>query len=64
MPIAHATSRSPPANVNDVEIGSQVAIECGATLRLRAGHKGYYHFEWWKKINESGAFFVTRDQLL
>ena len=32
-----------PANVNDVEIGSQVAIESGATYVF---DKGYYHFEW------------------
>jgi len=49
-----------PANVNDVEIGSQVAIETGATYVF---DKGYYHFGWWKKINESGAFFVTRTKV-
>jgi putative transposase len=45
------------ANVNDVEIGRQVEIETGATYVF---DKGYYHFGWWKKINESKAFFVTR----
>lgn len=46
-----------PATVNDVEIGRQVAIEAGATYVF---DKGYYHFGWWKKINDSKAFFVTR----
>jgi IS4 transposase len=45
------------ANVNDVEIGRQFAIEAGATYVF---DKGYYHFGWWKKINDSGSFFVTR----
>src|ERR1700731_4265989 len=49
-----------PANVNDVEIGRQVAIETGATYVF---DKGYYHFGWWKKINDSGAFFVTRTKV-
>src|ERR1700726_2376792 len=48
------------ANVNDVEIGRQVAIEAGATYVF---DKGYYHFGWWKKINDSGAFFVTRTKV-
>src|SRR5271169_6894141 len=46
-----------PATVNDVEIGREVEIEAGATYVF---DKGYYHFGWWKKINDSGAFFVTR----
>jgi len=45
------------ANVNDIEIGRQFAIEAGATYVF---DKGYYHFGWWKKINDSGSFFVTR----
>ena len=45
------------ANVNDVEIGRQVEIEAGATYVF---DKGYYHFGWWKKINDSKSFFVTR----
>ncbi len=49
-----------PANVNDVEIGRQVAIEAGATYVF---DKGYYHFGWWKKINDTGAFFVTRTKV-
>jgi putative transposase len=46
-----------PATVNDVEIGRQVAIEAGTTYVF---DKGYYHFGWWKKINDRNAFFVTR----
>jgi putative transposase len=46
-----------PATVNDVEIGRQVAIEAGTTYVF---DKGYYHFGWWKKINDCHAFFVTR----
>jgi IS4 transposase len=48
-----------PATVNDVEIGRQVAIETGATYVF---DKGYYHFGWWKKINDTKAFFVTRSK--
>jgi len=46
-----------PATVNDVEIGRQVEIEAGATYVF---DKGYYHFGWWRKINDTKAFFVTR----
>jgi IS4 transposase len=45
------------ATVNDVEIGREVAIEAGTAYVF---DKGYYHFGWWKKINDAGAFFVTR----
>jgi len=46
-----------PATVNDVEIGHQTELEAGATYVF---DKGYYHFGWWKKINDAKAFFVTR----
>jgi IS4 transposase len=46
-----------PANVNDVEVGRQVRIESGMTYVY---DKGYCRFDWWKKINDSKAFFVTR----
>ncbi len=46
-----------PANINDVEIGRQVAIKPGATYVF---DKGYCRFDWWQKINDCGAFFVTR----
>lgn len=45
------------ATVNDVEIGRRVEIEPGATYVF---DKGYYHFGWWRKINDTKAFFVTR----
>ena len=45
------------ATVNDVEIGRQVEIEGGVTYVF---DRGYYHFGWWKKINDAKAFFVTR----
>jgi putative transposase len=45
------------ATVNDVEIGQKTALEAGATYVF---DKGYYHFGWWQKINDKGAFFVTR----
>jgi len=46
-----------PATVNDVEIGRQTELEAGVTYVF---DKGYYHFGWWKKINDARAFFVTR----
>jgi putative transposase len=46
-----------PATVNDVEIGRQVEIEAAMTYVF---DKGYYHYGWWKKINDAKAFFVTR----
>jgi len=46
-----------PANVNDVEIGRHTPIVCGTTYVF---DKGYCHFGWWRKINDDGAFFVTR----
>ena len=49
-----------PATVNDVEIGRQTEIEAGATYVF---DKGYYHFGWWKKINDARAFFVTRSKV-
>jgi putative transposase len=46
-----------PANVNDVEIGRQIPIQAGTTYVF---DKGYCRFDWWQKINDSKAFFVTR----
>jgi len=46
-----------PATVNDVEIGRQTELEAGMTYVF---DKGYYHFGWWKKINDAKAFLVTR----
>src|SRR6266404_5624035 len=49
-----------PATVNDVEIGRQTELEAGVTYVF---DKGYYHFGWWKKINDIRAFFVTRTKV-
>ena len=46
-----------PANVNDIEIGRQVPLKAGTTYVF---DKGYCRFDWWQKINDSKAFFVTR----
>lgn len=46
-----------PANVNDVEIGRQVKLLAGMTYVF---DKGYCRFDWWQKINDTKAFFVTR----
>jgi IS4 transposase len=46
-----------PANVNDVEIGRETRLEAGATYVF---DKGYCRFDWWQKINDHEAFFVTR----
>ncbi|MGY0572034.1 IS4 family transposase [Bradyrhizobium sp. RDM12] len=45
------------ANVNDIEIGRHVPIQAGTTYVF---DKGYCRFDWWKKINDNKAFFVTR----
>lgn len=45
------------ANVNDVEVGRRTPIARGVTYVF---DKGYCHFGWWRKINDGGAFFVTR----
>lgn len=46
-----------PSTINDVEIGRKTKLEAGATYVF---DKGYYHFGWWTKINNTKAFFVTR----
>jgi len=46
-----------PANVNDVEIGREVPIKAGTTYVF---DKGYCRFDWWQRINDTRAFFVTR----
>ena len=48
------------ANVNDVEISSRVPIEAGMTYVY---DKGYCRFAWWREINDSKAFFVTRPKI-
>lgn len=49
-----------PANVNDVEIGQQTPVKAATTYVF---DKGYCHFGWWQKINDCGAFFVTRKKV-
>lgn len=46
-----------PATVNDVEVGQEAPIEAGATYIF---DKAYCSYGWWTRINEAGAFFVTR----
>ena len=49
-----------PANVNDVEIGRKTEIEAGTTYVF---DKGYCRFDWWTKINNYKALFVTRTKV-
>lgn len=49
-----------PANVNDIEVGRQVLIQAGTTYVF---DKGYCRFDWWQKINDCGAFLVTRKKV-
>jgi putative transposase len=46
-----------PATVNDSEVGHHLTIEAAATYVF---DKAYCHYGWWQKINDGGAFFVTR----
>jgi putative transposase len=46
-----------PATVNDVEVGREIEIEAGATYVF---DRGYYHYGWWKRINDAQSHFVTR----
>lgn len=46
-----------PANVNDVEVGCAMTIKAGATYVF---DKAYCRFDWWTKIHNSKALFVTR----
>jgi IS4 transposase len=48
------------ANVNDIEVGRRMPIAAGVTYVF---DKGYCHFGWWRKINDAGAFFVTRSKI-
>lgn len=44
-------------NVNDLHHGRTLAIERGATYVF---DKGYYDFNWWHRIDQAGAIFVSR----
>jgi len=46
-----------PSTVNDVEFGRQLTIEPGATY---AFDKAFCDYAWWTRIDQAGAFFVTR----
>jgi IS4 transposase len=46
-----------PANINDVEVGRKMKIKAGATYVF---DKAYCRFDWWTKINNCKALFVTR----
>jgi len=46
-----------PSNINDIDDARQMEIESGATYVF---DKGYYDYNWWHRINEEDALFVTR----
>ena len=54
--VPHRVAITPP-NVNDIEHGHTLAIEAGATYVF---DKGYYDYNWWHRIDQEGARFVTR----
>ena len=45
------------ARTNDIEIGKKTLVEKGCTYVF---DKGYMDFNWWKSIDDKGAYFVTR----
>jgi len=45
------------STVNDVEVGREEPIEAGATYVF---DKAYCDYDWWSRIHQSGASFVTR----
>jgi IS4 transposase len=45
------------ANINDVDQAAFVPLEPGA---LYVFDKGYCNYNWWKRIDDTGACFVTR----
>ena len=52
-----AAAQITPANVNDIHFAVDLALERGVTYVF---DKAYCDYAWWTKINETGAFFVTR----
>lgn len=46
-----------PANVNDINVARTWGIETGQCYVF---DKGYYDYNWWWKLEQSGAYFVTR----
>ncbi len=45
------------STVNDVEYGREISIESDANYVF---DKGYCDYNWWYKIDQAGAYFVTR----
>ena len=45
------------STVNDVEVGREEPIEAGATYVI---DKSYCDYDWWSRIHQAGASFVTR----
>lgn len=54
VPVQHSITAP---NVNDIDEGRKLAIEPGAIYIF---DKGYCDYNWWNKINEQKAQFVTR----
>jgi IS4 transposase len=54
VPVWHSISA---ANVNDVEMATQVPLQPAATYVF---DKGYCDYNWWQQIDRVGAYFVTR----
>lgn len=54
LPVAQVISA---ANINDIDVGRGFSIETGATYVF---DKGYYDYNWWHRLDEAGAVFVTR----
>ncbi len=50
-------ARVTPSNVNDVQMGWEVAPENGA---IYVFDKGYCDYNWWHRLDQAGATFVTR----
>lgn len=54
LPCSAQVTRS---TVNDLEYGREVEIESGAKYVF---DKGFCDYSWWYRIDQTGAFFVTR----
>ena len=46
-----------PANINDVNVGRDIALEPGA---MYVFDKGYSDYHWWNELHGAGCGFVTR----
>jgi putative transposase len=54
--VPHRQSITPSVD-NDIAFGRQMPIEAAATYVF---DRAYCHYGWWTKIDQAGAFFVTR----